>query len=70
MVNFGGNPYVRSNPLSSSVPFTGSLNADSLPKTSTSSEAFGVPKAGILGEYRWSAARKKSIIGWEMAKAS
>jgi len=24
---------------------------------------------GILGEYRWSAARKKSIIGWEMAKA-
>jgi AraC family transcriptional regulator, regulatory protein of adaptative response / methylated-DNA-[protein]-cysteine methyltransferase len=25
---------------------------------------------GILGEYRWSSFRKKSIIGWEMAKAS
>ncbi len=29
-----------------------------------------IRKNGILGEYRWSAARKKSIIGWEMAKAS
>jgi AraC family transcriptional regulator of adaptative response/methylated-DNA-[protein]-cysteine methyltransferase len=29
-----------------------------------------IRKDGILGEYRWSAARKKSIIGWEMAKAS
>jgi len=28
-----------------------------------------IRKDGILGEYRWSAARKKSIIGWEMAKA-
>ena len=27
-----------------------------------------IRKDGILGEYRWSAARKKSIIGWEMAK--
>jgi AraC family transcriptional regulator of adaptative response/methylated-DNA-[protein]-cysteine methyltransferase len=29
-----------------------------------------IRKDGILGEYRWSAARKKSIIGWEMAKLS
>jgi AraC family transcriptional regulator of adaptative response/methylated-DNA-[protein]-cysteine methyltransferase len=29
-----------------------------------------IRKDGILGEYRWSAVRKKSIIGWEMAKAS
>ena len=29
-----------------------------------------IRKDGILGEYRWSAIRKKSIIGWEMAKAS
>ncbi len=29
-----------------------------------------IRKDGILGEYRWSALRKKSIIGWEMAKAS
>ncbi|CAN5422028.1 methylated-DNA--[protein]-cysteine S-methyltransferase [soil metagenome] len=28
-----------------------------------------IRKDGILGEYRWSAARKKSIIGWEMSKA-
>ncbi len=28
-----------------------------------------IRKDGILGEYRWSATRKKSIIGWEMAKA-
>ncbi len=28
-----------------------------------------IRKDGILGEYRWSAPRKKSIIGWEMAKA-
>lgn len=27
-----------------------------------------IRKDGILGEYRWNAARKKSIIGWEMAK--
>ncbi len=27
-----------------------------------------IRKDGILGEYRWSAARKKSMIGWEMAK--
>jgi len=26
-----------------------------------------IRKDGILGEYRWSSARKKSIIGWEMA---
>ena len=26
-----------------------------------------IRKDGVLGEYRWSAARKKSIIGWEMA---
>jgi AraC family transcriptional regulator, regulatory protein of adaptative response / methylated-DNA-[protein]-cysteine methyltransferase len=29
-----------------------------------------IRKDGILGEYRWSSSRKKSIIGWEMAKAS
>jgi AraC family transcriptional regulator, regulatory protein of adaptative response / methylated-DNA-[protein]-cysteine methyltransferase len=29
-----------------------------------------IRKDGILGEYRWSSARKKGIIGWEMAKAS
>jgi len=29
-----------------------------------------IRKDGILGEYRWAASRKKSIIGWEMAKAS
>jgi AraC family transcriptional regulator of adaptative response/methylated-DNA-[protein]-cysteine methyltransferase len=29
-----------------------------------------IRKDGILGEYRWSPIRKKSIIGWEMAKAS
>jgi AraC family transcriptional regulator of adaptative response/methylated-DNA-[protein]-cysteine methyltransferase len=29
-----------------------------------------IRKDGILGEYRWNAARKKSMIGWEMAKAS
>jgi AraC family transcriptional regulator of adaptative response/methylated-DNA-[protein]-cysteine methyltransferase len=28
-----------------------------------------IRKDGILGEYRWSSTRKKSIIGWEMAKA-
>lgn len=28
-----------------------------------------IRKDGILGEYRWEATRKKSIIGWEMAKA-
>ncbi len=27
-----------------------------------------IRKDGMLGEYRWSSARKKSIIGWEMAK--
>lgn len=29
-----------------------------------------IRKDGILGEYRWNSVRKKSIIGWEMAKAS
>jgi len=29
-----------------------------------------IRKDGVLGEYRWTAMRKKSIIGWEMAKAS
>lgn len=29
-----------------------------------------IRKDGILGEYRWSSARKKSIIGWEMARIS
>ncbi len=29
-----------------------------------------IRKDGILGEYRWNATRKKSIIGWEMAQAS
>jgi len=29
-----------------------------------------IRKDGILGEYRWNSIRKKSIIGWEMAKAS
>jgi AraC family transcriptional regulator of adaptative response/methylated-DNA-[protein]-cysteine methyltransferase len=29
-----------------------------------------IRKDGVLGEYRWSATRKKGIIGWEMAKAS
>jgi AraC family transcriptional regulator of adaptative response/methylated-DNA-[protein]-cysteine methyltransferase len=28
-----------------------------------------IRKDGILGEYRWSSVRKKSIIGWEMARA-
>lgn len=28
-----------------------------------------IRKDGILGQYRWSATRKKSIIGWEMSKA-
>lgn len=27
-----------------------------------------IRKDGILGEYRWSASRKKSMIGWEMAR--
>lgn len=27
-----------------------------------------IRKDGILGEYRWDALRKKSIIGWEMAR--
>lgn len=27
-----------------------------------------IRKDGVLGEYRWSASRKKSIIGWEMAR--
>lgn len=27
-----------------------------------------IRKDGILGQYRWSSARKKSIIGWEMAR--
>ena len=27
-----------------------------------------IRKDGILGEYRWSSIRKKSIIGWEMAR--
>ena len=26
-----------------------------------------IRKDGVLGEYRWNATRKKSIIGWEMA---
>jgi AraC family transcriptional regulator of adaptative response/methylated-DNA-[protein]-cysteine methyltransferase len=29
-----------------------------------------IRKDGILGEYRWESARKKSIIGWEMAKSN
>jgi AraC family transcriptional regulator of adaptative response/methylated-DNA-[protein]-cysteine methyltransferase len=29
-----------------------------------------IRKDGILGEYRWDAIRKKSIIGWEMAKSN
>jgi AraC family transcriptional regulator of adaptative response/methylated-DNA-[protein]-cysteine methyltransferase len=29
-----------------------------------------IRKDGILGEYRWSSVKKKSIIGWEMAKAA
>jgi AraC family transcriptional regulator of adaptative response/methylated-DNA-[protein]-cysteine methyltransferase len=29
-----------------------------------------IRKDGILGEYRWSSARKKGIIGWEMAKGT
>ena len=29
-----------------------------------------IRKDGILGEYRWSSARKKSIIGWEMARTA
>lgn len=29
-----------------------------------------IRKDGILGEYRWTAMRKKSIIGWEMARSS
>jgi AraC family transcriptional regulator, regulatory protein of adaptative response / methylated-DNA-[protein]-cysteine methyltransferase len=27
-----------------------------------------IRKDGVLGEYRWSSTRKKSIIGWEMAR--
>lgn len=27
-----------------------------------------IRKDGILGEYRWSAARKKSMVGWELAR--
>ncbi|GHM99554.1 methylated-DNA--protein-cysteine methyltransferase [Cytophagales bacterium WSM2-2] len=27
-----------------------------------------IRKDGVLGEYRWTSTRKKSIIGWEMAK--
>jgi AraC family transcriptional regulator of adaptative response/methylated-DNA-[protein]-cysteine methyltransferase len=27
-----------------------------------------IRKDGMLGEYRWNSARKKSMIGWEMAK--
>lgn len=27
-----------------------------------------IRKDGILGEYRWSSSRKKSMIGWEMAR--
>jgi AraC family transcriptional regulator of adaptative response/methylated-DNA-[protein]-cysteine methyltransferase len=27
-----------------------------------------IRKDGILGEYRWSSTRKKSIIGWEMGR--
>lgn len=27
-----------------------------------------IRKDGILGEYRWSSARKKSMIGWEMSR--
>jgi AraC family transcriptional regulator of adaptative response/methylated-DNA-[protein]-cysteine methyltransferase len=29
-----------------------------------------IRKDGILGEYRWSSTRKKSIIGWEMARTT
>lgn len=29
-----------------------------------------IRKDGVLGEYRWNALRKKSIIGWEMARAA
>ncbi len=29
-----------------------------------------IRKDGLLGEYRWTPSRKKSIIGWEMARAS
>ncbi len=29
-----------------------------------------IRKDGILGEYRWESTRKKSIIGWEMAKTN
>ncbi len=29
-----------------------------------------IRKDGVLGEYRWEATRKKSIIGWEMARRS
>ncbi len=29
-----------------------------------------IRKDGILGEYRWNAIRKKSIIGWEMAQVN
>jgi AraC family transcriptional regulator, regulatory protein of adaptative response / methylated-DNA-[protein]-cysteine methyltransferase len=28
-----------------------------------------IRKDGVLGQYRWSAARKKGIIGWEMAQS-
>jgi AraC family transcriptional regulator of adaptative response/methylated-DNA-[protein]-cysteine methyltransferase len=28
-----------------------------------------IQKSGLLGQYRWSAARKKAILGWEAARA-
>ncbi len=29
-----------------------------------------IRKDGVLGEYRWNSTRKKSIIGWEMARSA
>lgn len=29
-----------------------------------------IRKDGVLGEYRWNSARKKSLIGWEMARSA
>lgn len=29
-----------------------------------------IRKDGLLGEYRWDAARKKAIVGWELGKAT
>jgi len=29
-----------------------------------------IRKIGVFGDYRWGAARKKDLLGWEMARGS